>query len=132
MALAWPANRLEGLDPAHALRVINRLERDAFPVIGQRPIVKIDAPEILDMIRLVEARGALDIARRLKQNVSQVYRFAIASGWAKLDPTLGLSDAHKPKQPAKPMSRDPLKEFPQLDQAHIAEYGWATRRTHPH
>src|SRR3546814_5000843 len=65
MALAWPANRLEGLDPAHALRVINRLERDAFPVIGQRPIVKIDAPEILDMIRLVEARGALDIARRL-------------------------------------------------------------------
>src|SRR3546814_12547306 len=84
IARAWHANRVEGLDPAHALRVINRLERDAFPVIGQRPIVKIDAPELLDMIRLVEARGALAIARRLKQHVSQVYRFAIASVRAKL------------------------------------------------
>src|SRR3546814_8885577 len=71
IARAWHANRVEGLDPAHALRVINRLERDAFPVIGQRPIVKIDAPEILDLIRLVEARGAPANARRLKQNVSQ-------------------------------------------------------------
>src|SRR3546814_1218287 len=67
IASAWHANRVEGLDPAHALRVINRLEREAFPVIGQRPIVKIDAPEIVDILRLVEARGALDIARTRKQ-----------------------------------------------------------------
>src|SRR3546814_11724955 len=128
MALAWPANRLEGLDPAHALRVINRLERDAFPVIGQRPIVKIDAPEILDMIRLVEARGALDIARRLKQNVSQGYRFAIASGWAKLDPTLGLSDATKPKPPVKHQDGCQLKESPNQGTRNLA-YTWRTPPT---
>src|SRR3546814_2386687 len=79
------------------------------------------------MIRLVEARGALDIARRLKQNVSQVYRFAIASGWAKLDPTLGLSDALKPKPPVKHMARVPLKEFPKLVQAIFAYDGEDTR-----
>src|SRR3546814_2325140 len=80
------------------------------------------------MIRLVEARGALDIARRLKQNVSQVYRFAIASGWAKLDPTLGLSDALKPKPPVKHMARVPLKEFPKLVQAIFAYHGEDTPR----
>src|SRR3546814_12959114 len=80
------------------------------------------------MIRLVEARGALDIARRLKQNVSQVYRFAIASGWAKLDHTLGLSDALKPKPPVKHMARVPLKEFPKLVQAIFAYDGEDTPR----
>ena len=50
---AWHANRVDGLDTAHALRVINRLERDVFPVIGQRPIAEIDPPEILELIRTV-------------------------------------------------------------------------------
>src|SRR3546814_1111533 len=74
------------------------MERDVFPIIGNRKIVEIAPTDILDMIRLVEARGALDIARRLKQNVSQVFRFAIANGWAPADPTLGLTDALKPKR----------------------------------
>ncbi|WP_245829393.1 tyrosine-type recombinase/integrase [Novosphingobium mathurense] len=128
IARAWHANRVEGLDPAHAKRVINRLERDVFPVIGTRPIVEIDAPEILDMIRGVEARGALDIARRLKQGVSQVFRFAIASGWASVDPTLGLNDALKPKPPVKHMARVPLTEFPKLVQAIFAYDGDDTPR----
>ena len=95
IARAWHANRVEGLDPAHAKRVLNRMERDVFPAIGSRPIAEIDAPEILEMIRAVEARGALDVSRRLKQGVSQVFRYAIANGWAKVDPTLGLNDALK-------------------------------------
>src|SRR3546814_18059927 len=56
IARAWHANRVEGLDPAHALRVTNRIERGAFPVIGQRPTVKIDAPEVLDITRLRAAK----------------------------------------------------------------------------
>jgi len=121
IARAWHANRVEGLDPAHAERVINRMENDVFPVIGNRKIVEIEPTEILEMVRLVEARGALDIARRLKQNVSQVYRFAIASGWATVDPTLGLNDALKPKPPVKHMARVPLKELPKLVQS-ILDY----------
>src|SRR5690606_25296389 len=114
IARAWHANRVEGLDPAHAQRVISRMERDVFPAIGQRPIAEIDPPEILEMIRAVEARGALDISRRLKQGVSQVFRYAIASGWATADPTLSLNDALKPKPPVKHMARVPFTEFPEL------------------
>lgn len=66
IARAWHANREEGLDPAHAGRVLRRMERDAFPTIGDKLITEITAPEILEMIRVVEARGALDISRRLK------------------------------------------------------------------
>jgi integrase len=123
IARAWHANRVEGLDPAHAARVISRMERDVFPIIGDRPIGEITAPEILDMIRLVEARGALDVSRRLKQGVSQVFRFAIASGWVTVDPTLGLNDALKPKPPVKHMAHVPLTEFPELVQAIMAYDG---------
>ncbi|MDC7808776.1 tyrosine-type recombinase/integrase [Sphingomonas koreensis] len=97
------------------------MERDVFPIIGDRPVAEITAPEILDMIRLVEARGALDISRRLKQGVSQVFRFAIASGWATIDPTLGLNDALKPKPPVKHMARVSSAEFPALVRA-IRDY----------
>jgi hypothetical protein len=46
IARAWHANHVEGLDPAHASRIVSRMERDVFPVIGKRPIIEIDAPEI--------------------------------------------------------------------------------------
>lgn len=128
IARAWHANRVAGLDPAHAMRIINRMERDVFPIIGNRRIIDITAPEILDMIRLVEARGALDVSRRLKQGVSQVFRFAIASGWAQVDPTLGLNDALKPKPPVKHMARVPLTEFSELVRAIMAYYGEDTPR----
>lgn len=114
IARAWHANRAESLDAAHASRVIRRMERDAFPALGARPIDEIDAPEVLDVVRAVEARGALDISRRLKQGISQVFRFAIASGWATADPTVSLNDALKPKPKVRHRARVSLAELPEL------------------
>ena len=114
IARAWHANREEGLDPAHADRVLRRMERDVFPPLGKRPIKDITAPEVLEVVRTVEARGALDISRRLKQNIGQVFRFAIASGWATEDPTTSLDDALKPKPPVKHRARVPLTQLPAL------------------
>lgn len=128
IARAWHANREEGLNPAHAKRVLNRMERDVFPVIGARHIGEISTAEILDMIRTVEARGALDITRRLKQGVSQVFRFAIANDWAKQDPTVHLLGALKPKPRVKHMPRVPLSEFPELVRAIVKYDGEETAR----
>lgn len=114
IARAWHANREAELDSAHAARVMSRMKRDVFPVLGQREISSITAPEILEVIRAVEARGALDISRRVKQCIGQVYRFAIASGWATSDPTISLGDALKPKPRVKHMPRVPLAELPAL------------------
>lgn len=71
------------------------MERDAFPSLGDKLVTEITAPEIPEAIRIVEARGALDISRRLKQGVSQIFRFAIASGWATEDSTVHLTGALK-------------------------------------
>jgi integrase len=114
IARAWHANRAEELGDAHAVRVLNRMQRDVFPTLGKRDIRVITAPEVLEVVRAVEARGALDISRRIKQGIGQVFRFAIASGWATNDPTLSLNDALKPKPKVKHMARVPLADLPEL------------------
>jgi integrase len=112
VANRWHENRKTALDPAHADRVWSRMERDVFPYIGQRPIREITAPEVLEMIRRIESRGALDISRRAKQGVGQVFQFAIACGLASSDPAANLRGALKPRPRVKHMSRLPLVELP--------------------
>jgi integrase len=117
VARAWHDNRLSSLDPGHAARLLTRLERDAFPVLGARDIREIRSADVLAMIRGVEARGALDVSRRLKQHVSQIYRFAIPQGWADVDPAAHLSDLLKPKPRVRHMARVGTRELPELVRA---------------
>lgn len=57
VAREWHENQLERWTPEHAGRTMRRLERDAFSAIGARPIAEIEAPELLIMLRRVEARA---------------------------------------------------------------------------
>jgi len=72
----WQAGKSE----RHAQYVKRRLELDVYPVIGNRPINDITAYEIVDTIKGIAARGALDIAKRSHQTIGQVFRYAIAHG----------------------------------------------------
>ncbi|MGI9025436.1 MAG: tyrosine-type recombinase/integrase, partial [Burkholderiaceae bacterium] len=58
----------------HADRVLVSLEQNIFPEIGHRPIAELGAAEILHAVRIVEKRGALEIAKRVMQRISSVYR----------------------------------------------------------
>jgi hypothetical protein len=96
-ARAWHANRLASLDPGHASRLLTRIERDAFWALGATNLRAVTSAHVLAMLRRVEARGALDVSRRLKQHVSQIYRFAIPQGWADTNPAEHLDGLLKPK-----------------------------------
>jgi integrase len=81
---------------AHGTRIIRRLERDIFPHLGARPIADITAPELLQVIRKIEERGALETAHRALGNCGQVFRYAVATGRALRDPTGDLRGALPP------------------------------------
>jgi len=49
----------------HSTDWINTLEREAFPKIGHRPITEIEAPDVLDILRVIEARGAFEVRGRV-------------------------------------------------------------------
>lgn len=78
----WKAAR----SARHVDSVIRRLEADVFPAIGKRPIAEIQAPELVAMMKAIEKRGALDIAKRCYQMTGQVFRYAIAHGLAQRNP----------------------------------------------
>ncbi len=59
----------------------------ARPGIGSRPVADISAPEILAVLRQIEARGRQETARKLRGAIGQVFRFAVATGRAQRDPT---------------------------------------------
>jgi integrase len=80
----------------HAERTRIRLEQDAFPWLGRRPIAEIEAPELLACLRRVEARGAIETAHRVKDICGQVFRFGIATGNCKRNPAADLRDALRP------------------------------------
>lgn len=63
------------------------------PTLGERPIAEISAPELLNALRRVEARGRFDTARRLRSTCGQVFRYAIATGRAERDPSADLRGA---------------------------------------
>lgn len=62
----------------------------AYSDLGDRQITEIRAPDVLNVLRKVEARGRYETARRLLSTIGTVFRFAIASGLAETDPTVAL------------------------------------------
>ena len=65
----------------------------ATPALGSRPVAEITAPEVLTVLRQVEAAGQLETARRLRAIIGQAFRYAIATGRAVSDPTSALRGA---------------------------------------
>lgn len=84
--------------PAHYDRNKRRLERDAFPIIGKRPIVEITPPELLACLRRIEDRGHIETAHRVKTLCGQVFRYGISTGRVERDPTPDLRDALRPSK----------------------------------
>lgn len=96
----WFAKRAEIWDPAHAGRILSRLERDIFQLLGGRPITDVEPPELLGVLRRIEARGVRETVRRARQDYEQIFDFAIASGMCQRNPAAGLSRALAPVKKA--------------------------------
>lgn len=108
--------------PDHYQRNRRRLERDAFPVLGKRPLSEITAAELLTCLRRIEERGHVETAHRVKTLCGQVFRYGISTGRAERDPTPDLRGALRPsKTKNHPALTDP-KEVAELLRA-IDGYG---------
>lgn len=80
----------------HAERTRIRFEQDVFPWLGRRPIAEIDTPELLQVLRKVEARGAIETTHRIKDACAQVFRYGNATGVCTGNPAADLKDALRP------------------------------------
>lgn len=97
VAREWHATiHLGRVSAGHAARTLIRFEQDVFPWLGGLSVGEIKAPQLLQAVRRIEARGAIETAHRALQSCGQVFRYAIATGRAERDPTPDLRGALKP------------------------------------
>jgi integrase len=96
IAREWFAKNREAWAASHSDKIIKRLENDVFPWLGGKAIAEITAPDVLSVLRRIEGRGTIDTAHRAKSNISQVMRYAIATGKAERDPCPDLRGALPP------------------------------------
>lgn len=93
VAREWFAKFSVNWAKSHSSKVLLRLENNLFPWLGSRPIGGLEADELLETIRRVENRGALDTAHRCLGYCGQVFRYAIATGRARRNPAADLRGA---------------------------------------
>lgn len=96
VAREWYAKHSPNWSANHGDRIIRRMERDIFPWLGGKPIAEISAPQLLEAIRRIEQRGALETAHRALGNCGQIFRYAVATGRAERDPSGDLRGALPP------------------------------------
>jgi integrase len=96
IAEEWLAKQTATMSPRTYEKARWTFDTLVNPWIGNRPISEIDAPEMLRLLRRIEERGAHETAHRTKQRCGQIFRYAIATGRAKHDPTADLKGALTP------------------------------------
>jgi len=113
VATEWWEQQRGKWSAAHADKVLQSLKVDIFPEFGRKPITDILPPDVLHAVRKVEKRGALDVAARLLQRTSSVFRYAIQTGCATVNPATELSGTLKVRkvQHQASLPRAELPEF---------------------
>jgi len=95
IAREWHDNKKSAWSENYAEDTLERITNNIFPYLGNRPINEITPPELLSVLRKIEARGATYQANRIRETCSQVFRYAIATGRAERDTAADLRGALK-------------------------------------
>lgn len=129
IADTWHKQWSEVRSPRHAAYVRRRLEGDVFPVIGDLPIASLRPSDVVKVIKAIEARGAVDIAKRAYQTIGAICRYAVAHGLMDRDPTRDVkpSDILISRRSTN-YARVDVKELPELLRAVEAYQGTSTTR----
>lgn len=82
----------------HAATTASRIRANVYPTLGNRPINEIEPMELVQLVKTIEARGAMDMAKRILQVTGMIFRYALAHGIARRNPAAEFrpSDILKP------------------------------------
>ncbi|MCM7571414.1 MULTISPECIES: tyrosine-type recombinase/integrase [Enterobacteriaceae] len=93
IAREWHQVRADRWSLRYREEIIDTFEKDVFPYIGKRPIAEIKPMELLETLRRMEKRGALEKMRKVRQRCGEVFRHAIVTGRAEYNPAPDLATA---------------------------------------
>lgn len=113
LAKEWWEHQKGTWTAKHANRVWKRFENDVFPIIGDSSIQAILTKDLIEVLRIIESRDALDVASRVAQDLNRIFRFGVQTGRIKSNPASDLKGILKTRkvmhQPSLP--REELPRF---------------------
>lgn len=113
-AEAWHAFRSQAWDAKTSNQARVYLDKDLLPKLRSRPLDSITPAELGALIAGIEARGALDVAKKARQWLKAIFSYARASGWTGADPARDLASIAQPGPGVKNyahLSLDELSDF---------------------
>lgn len=90
------------------------LDKDLISEIGRLPIGEIKRADVLRTMRKVEKRGALNVARKCRTWLNEIFRYGMAEGLLEVNPASDLDIVSIPEPPVQHhpfLRRHELKEF---------------------
>ncbi|WP_368875038.1 tyrosine-type recombinase/integrase [Proteus penneri] len=96
IALEWYEGRKDRWSVGYRDDMMDAFEKDVFPHIGNRPIVEIKPIELLEMLSIMEKRGATEKLKKVRQRCGEVWKYAIITGRAEYNPAPDLASAFVP------------------------------------
>jgi integrase len=98
ITIEWMDQQNERWSTNHSKAVLKSLEQDAFRMIGDIRVDTLTPPQILEVIRAIEARGSYEIASKVLQRISAVCRYAVQTGMAMYNPAADMRGVLKTRR----------------------------------
>ncbi len=116
----WLELKKAGLNEKYRMQNLSRMEQLVFPKIGSLPVTEITIPDIVRVVEKISNRGTVETAKRMKQLISQIFRYACYRGLWQHNPAADLRGI-LPTVERKHFASLPLAEVPALLKA-IEDY----------
>lgn len=101
------------LNAKYAKQCNDRMRQYVFPMIGMIPISEITIPDVVHVVETIAKTGTIETAKRMKQCISQVFRYASFRGMCTHNPASDLRGL-LPTTPEKHHACVPMSELPGL------------------
>lgn len=75
-----------GKSERHAAQVWRRFETDVFPHLGGRAVSEVQVPEIVNVVKIIAGKPAIEKAKKILWTIGQVFRYSCAHSLATVNP----------------------------------------------
>ena len=112
LAEAWYEQKLPGWAPSTAEKTRIYLDRDLIPSLGDRPMSEIRRAELIEALRKIEQRDALDVAKKCRGWLSGIFRYALVTEVIEVNPATDLDVVAAQPRGRRQYPHLPLSELP--------------------
>ncbi|WP_217524555.1 integrase domain-containing protein [Vibrio metschnikovii] len=109
----WFEIKKHDITPDYAVDIWRSLDLHIFPSLADTPVKQITAPQVIDLLKPIEAKGSLETVKRLAQRLNEVMNFATNCGLIQANPLTGIKAAFKKPKKENMAALTPA-ELPEL------------------